>query len=160
MNRKPEEHGTVTGYNQHNNRGDTGDDVCLPCRQALSEYNRLRRTDGLVTSRSRRTKYIFQGDNWTDDAACKGLDADMFYIEQGDAVGARRAKAVCATCPVIDDCLEYALHPRPSVDGQPIYEMGIWAGTNNLDRRRIRQERERALTESISAHPSRGRGAA
>ena len=159
MNRKPEEHGTVTGYNQHNNRGDTGDDVCLPCRRALSEYNRQRRGTEESTG-SRRTPYIAQREDWMIDGACRGLNPSMFIFEQGDGIGARRAKAICATCPVIDDCLEYALHPRPSVDGQPIYEMGIWAGTSYLDRRRIRQERERALVESISAHPSRGRGAA
>ena len=100
--------------------------------------------------------------DWRARAACRGMDPGLFIpAKDGHAAGAEaRAKAVCATCPVIDDCLEYALYSRPSIDGQPIYEIGIWAGTNNVDRRRIRQERERALVESISAHPSRGRGAA
>jgi WhiB family redox-sensing transcriptional regulator len=159
MNRKPEQHGTVTGYNQHVHRGDTGDDVCLPCRQALSEYNRQRRSNEAVTG-TRRVTYIAQREDWVADAACRGMNPSLFIPEQGDAVGARRAKAVCATCPVSDDCLEFALRKHGNVDGGLSFIEGIYGGTNSLDRRVIRQERERALVESISAHPSRGRGAA
>ena len=159
MNRKPEEHGTVTGYNQHNNRGDTGDDVCLPCRQALSEYNRQRRgNEGLAGSR--RTPYIAKREDCMIDAACRGLNPSLFIPEQGDAVGARRAKAVCATCPVIDDCLEFAMRKHGNVDGGLSFIDGIYGGTNYLDRRQLRQERERAVAESMSRHPSRGQGAA
>jgi len=159
MNRQPEEHGTIRGYNQHNNRGDTGDDVCLPCRRALSEYSRQRRTDEAV-SRTRRTPYIAQREDWMAFAACKGLNPSLFIPEQGDTGGARNAKAVCATCPVIDDCLEFAMRKHGNVDGGLSFIDGIYGGTNYLDRRRLRQERERALVESMSRHPSRGRGAA
>jgi hypothetical protein len=47
-----------------------------------------------------------------------------------------------------------------NVDGGLSFIDGIYGGTNSLDRRVIRAERERALTESMSQHPSRGRGAA
>ena len=159
MNRKPEEHGTVTGYNQHNNRGDTGDDVCLPCRQALSEYNRQRRGNEELTG-TRRTQYIAQREDWMIDGACRGLNPSLFIFEQGDSIGARRAKAICATCPVIDDCLEFAMRKHSNVDGGLSFIDGVYGGTNYIDRRRLRQERERALVESISAHPSRGQGVA
>jgi WhiB family transcriptional regulator, redox-sensing transcriptional regulator len=39
----------------------------------------------------------------------------------------RRAKAICATCSVRKDCLEYALRIR-----EP---HGIWGGHNELERR-------------------------
>jgi WhiB family redox-sensing transcriptional regulator len=159
MNRKPEEHGTVTGYNQHNSRGDKGSEVCFPCRQALSEYNRQRRSNEAVTG-TRRVTYIAQREDWVADAACRGMNPSLFIPKQGDAVSARKAKAVCANCPVSDDCLEFAMRKHGNVDGGLSFIDGIYGSTNYLDRRRLRQERERALVESISAHPSRGRGAA
>jgi hypothetical protein len=47
-----------------------------------------------------------------------------------------------------------------NVDGGLSFIDGIYGGTTFLDRRAIRAERERALVESMSQHPSRGRGAA
>jgi WhiB family redox-sensing transcriptional regulator len=41
----------------------------------------------------------------------------------------RRAKAICATCSVRRDCLDYALRIR-----EP---HGIWGGHNELERRAI-----------------------
>jgi WhiB family redox-sensing transcriptional regulator len=41
----------------------------------------------------------------------------------------RRAKAICATCSVRKDCLEYALRIR-----EP---HGIWGGLNELERRAL-----------------------
>ena len=159
MNSKPEEHGTIRGYNQHLHRGDTGDDVCPPCRQALSEYNALRRTKDIVTG-TRRVTYIFQREDWVADAACRGMNPSLFIPVQGDHIGVRKARAVCASCPVMYDCLEFALRKHGNVDGGLSYIEGIYGGTSFLDRRNIRQERERALVESMSQHPSRGRGAA
>ncbi len=45
--------------------------------------------------------------NWMDDAACLGLPTNMFYPEEPG--GTAQAKAVCRTCPVIADCLTWAL---------------------------------------------------
>ena len=159
MSRKPEEHGTIRGYNQHLHRGDTGDDVCPPCRSALSEYNRQRRSNGAVAG-TRRVTYIAQREDWVADAACRGMNPSLFIPVQGDHGGVRKAKAVCATCPVSEDCLEFAMRKHGNVDGGLSFIEGIYGGTSFLDRRNIRAERERALVESMSQHPSRGRGAA
>jgi len=157
MKRKPEEHGTIRGYNQHLHQGDTGDEVCLLCRQALSAYNALRRSNGAATH---RVTYIAQREDWVADAACRGLNPSLFIPEQGDGVGGRKARAICASCPVMYDCLEFAMRKHGNVDGGLSYIDGIYGGTNSLDRRAIRAERERALVESMSRHPSRGRAAA
>ena len=159
MNRKSEEHGTVTGYNQHLHRGDMGDDVCPSCRQALSEYNRQRRSNK-ADAGTRRVTYIAQREDWVADANCRGMDPSLFIPEQGDAVGGRKARAICASCPVMYDCLEFAMRKHGNVDGGLSFIEGIYGGTNSLDRRAIRAERERALVESMSRHPSRGQGAA
>lgn len=69
---------------------------------------------------------------WKQHAACTGLDPDLFYPPPG-AIGraqADAARTVCAGCPVRLNCLAYAL-----ANGE---ELGIWGGTTERDRRRIR----------------------
>jgi len=44
----------------------------------------------------------------------------------------RRAKAICASCPVLELCLDYALRIR-----EP---HGIWGGLNELERRNRLEE--------------------
>jgi len=73
---------------------------------------------------------------WMDDGACVGADPDLFFPRRGDNDAVTAAKAVCATCPVTSECLEYALA------GQ--VKHGIWGGTSERERRRIRSLRWRA----------------
>lgn len=54
-------------------------------------------------------------------AACRSDDGglvDLFFSEQLDDIS--RAKSICATCPVIEPCLEGALQRR-----EP---WGVWGG--------------------------------
>jgi hypothetical protein len=55
---------------------------------------------------------------WMFGAACRGVTETMFP-ERGENRVARRAKKICAGCPVAAECLEYALELRPSA--------GVWA---------------------------------
>jgi WhiB family redox-sensing transcriptional regulator len=73
--------------------------------------------------------------SWRDQAACRGLDPDIFYpVSDEDA---DMAKAVCATCPVREACLEHALVNRE--------RDGIWGGATERERRRmVRQRRKSA----------------
>lgn len=73
--------------------------------------------------------------DWQDDAACKGMDADLFFPEVGENA-TDTAKAVCRTCPVCAECLEYALTERIT--------HGVWGGLSEKQRRKIRGERVRA----------------
>jgi WhiB family redox-sensing transcriptional regulator len=68
---------------------------------------------------------------WQTFAACTGVDPALFFPERGAAT--REAKAVCATCPVREECLEYALE-----HGE---KFGIWGGKSERERRQIRRER-------------------
>jgi WhiB family redox-sensing transcriptional regulator len=45
--------------------------------------------------------------NWMAEAACLGSDADFFPTTNGRS--AQPAKALCARCPVREDCLDYAI---------------------------------------------------
>jgi WhiB family redox-sensing transcriptional regulator len=70
---------------------------------------------------------------WQEKAACKGPQSAVFfppsYVERKDQKEAReqRAKAICASCPVRQPCLDYALDIR-----EP---HGIWGGLNELERK-------------------------
>lgn len=68
---------------------------------------------------------------WMADGACNSTDLSLFFPERGDSVTA--AKAICAACTVRDTCREYALDHG--------IKHGIWGGTSERDRRRIRRQR-------------------
>lgn len=57
--------------------------------------------------------------HWTDNAACKGMTEVMFPV-RGDWKGVLRAKAICASCSVIDQCMDF-------VSRNP-EKYGVWAG--------------------------------
>ena len=65
-----------------------------------------------------------------DNAACRGIDPELFYAEGGAAVA--RAKTVCAQCPLRMKCLEWAIARE---------EFGVWGGTTARERAAIRRER-------------------
>lgn len=70
---------------------------------------------------------------WTAHAACRGMGTEIFYPTQGEPIAA--AVAICQTCSVRSDCLEYAL------DNVELF--GIW-GAQPERRRRILRRRRRA----------------
>ncbi|HEX6597167.1 MAG TPA: WhiB family transcriptional regulator [Acidimicrobiales bacterium] len=71
---------------------------------------------------------------WRQEAACRGLETDIFFpLTEEEAA---EAKAVCATCPVRDLCLEYALITRQ--------DDGVWGGLTETERRRVRRRRREA----------------
>jgi hypothetical protein len=74
---------------------------------------------------------------WMADGLCvtRDLPVEVFFPTRGQDVD--MAKQVCAPCPVRVECLEYAL------DGGEAF--GIWGGTSERERRRIR--RRRGLTD-------------
>lgn len=77
-------------------------------------------------------------ERWQDWAACKGMNPDVFYPPDG--VGEAFAKKFCRSCPVREQCLEYALVRRE--------KDGIWGGMTTKERDRLaRQLRAQALRE-------------
>ena len=70
--------------------------------------------------------------SWTEEANCKGADADLFFPERGAST--RKAKAICMACTVQDECLEYAV--------QNSEKFGIWGGLSERERRRVKRQRE------------------
>ena len=78
---------------------------------------------------------VLRVDEWQAKAACRGPHTAVFFppshFERKDEKEAReaRAKAVCRTCPVRIECLDYALRIR-----EPY---GIWGGLTEVERREV-----------------------
>jgi WhiB family transcriptional regulator, redox-sensing transcriptional regulator len=69
---------------------------------------------------------------WREDAACGDPASHADFFPEPDDVGAvSRAKSLCASCPVSDDCLSFAIETRQ--------DLGIWGGTTPPERKRIRR---------------------
>jgi len=71
---------------------------------------------------------------WRDLASCKEADPELFFPagESGPAIDQiRKAKEICASCPVIEECLDYAIET-----GQVA---GIWGGLTEEERRPVRR---------------------
>lgn len=73
--------------------------------------------------------------NWRTLAACRGLDPDLFFAERGDTLTVRNARAVCATCPVAAECLEFAI-----ANGET---EGMWGGLCGNELRAEKRRRAR-----------------
>jgi WhiB family redox-sensing transcriptional regulator len=69
--------------------------------------------------------------DWRRDAACAHEDPDLFFPVATTGAALRdqqaRAKAVCRRCPVIRQCLSWALRAAPA--------QGVWGGTCEEERR-------------------------
>lgn len=71
-------------------------------------------------------------DVWRLHAACKdwpGASMDLFFPDDGHRETTQAARRICAACPVVADCLDYALvnHVRD----------GIWGGASERQRRSL-----------------------
>ena len=71
---------------------------------------------------------------WQTLAACIGKPEFFFDDMKRTQVG--KAKKLCSTCPVIDECLEYAITEK--------IDHGVWGGCSERERRRIAKRRRTA----------------
>lgn len=76
---------------------------------------------------------------WSRHARCRGSNTNTFYPHPSDNATAVVARAICASCPVADACLDYALGI-----GEP---HGIWGGTSERQRRKLRRARAKEQSE-------------
>jgi WhiB family redox-sensing transcriptional regulator len=76
-------------------------------------------------------KPIYSAWEWQEQGACAGLPSEIFFhpeFERGSAKAQReaKAKAICATCPVLAQCRAQALAAE-----EPY---GVWGGLSEEDR--------------------------
>ena len=72
-----------------------------------------------------------------DDSACKDADTSVFFPVSDTFAG--EAKAICATCPVAEQCLEYAISSHQSD--------GVWGGLTAQERHRLVRRRQKIARE-------------
>jgi WhiB family redox-sensing transcriptional regulator len=76
---------------------------------------------------------------WYNLAACRDAPTALFFPTNTDQSHAAAAKRICATCPVMAECLDDALSSQMG--------FGVWGGTTAEERRRL-LGRHRAMTTS------------
>ena len=99
----------------------------------------------LTTMASMTTPTTWNDGEWRDQAACANFDTNLFFPEPdaSDALAQiSQAKAVCAACPVRDNCLEFAIRTR-QLDG-------VWGGCTPEERRSIRRRRQAAARKAAA----------
>ncbi len=80
------------------------------------------------------------GGAWRSAAACADLGPALFYDPLPSSI--RAAKAVCARCPVANDCAGHAI-----ANSEPF---GIWGGQTETERGEASAQRARGPTPVIS----------
>ena len=72
-----------------------------------------------------------QEHEWMAHGLCTSIPPSTFFPSDGS--GVEVARKICATCPVQQECLEYALQHR--------IDHGVWGGCSERERRRILKRR-------------------
>lgn len=78
--------------------------------------------------------YYEEDPSWRQGAVCVQVDPELWFPDRGGT--AVQAKALCRTCPVRQECLEYALKAKVT--------FGIWGGYGYRDRLKIIEARSTA----------------
>jgi WhiB family redox-sensing transcriptional regulator len=98
----------------------------------MAEQQRIARARQPRSKVNRLEEMIGRPEAWKAQAACRGKDPELFFPTQGDH--APEAKALCASCPVQAECLNYALVAAE--------DFGIWGGIGEHARRNLTPERQ------------------
>jgi WhiB family transcriptional regulator, redox-sensing transcriptional regulator len=80
---------------------------------------------------------------WTALAKCRGTEDAMF----GDTFDQKRARLLCAGCPVRSECLAEALDNR--------IEWGVWGGMTERERRSLLRQRADISSWKLVLSPAR-----
>ena len=91
----------------------------------------------------------WNAEEWRELGSCRTLDTALFFPigQTGEAeLAIARAKEVCETCPVSQECLEFAITTNQ--------EYGVWGGHSEEERRVVRRQwraRQRAAQKATCA---------
>ncbi len=78
------------------------------------------------------TTVAVTGTGWRQDAACRGLDTELFFPVDDRAVSVEPPRRVCRGCPVRAACLADVLATE-----DPARRFGITGGTTPAERRTL-----------------------
>ena len=74
--------------------------------------------------------------DWLEDAACKGMDTNLFFPDKPSIKDRKRIAEICDACPVQSQCRDYGEHER----------YGFWGGVGTRTRIRERNTDEMPST--------------
>jgi WhiB family redox-sensing transcriptional regulator len=80
-------------------------------------------TDELATTKGSNNRPA-----WMDRAQCRDEDRALFFPSVGSS--STKARVVCSTCPVRQECLDFALADNELT--------GVWGGTTTQERKKLR----------------------
>lgn len=84
--------------------------------------------------------------SWRDKAECRKYDPEIFFPERRGKIDNRdeqviKAKAICAQCEVMAECLEYAIEKDE--------KFGIWGGLTEDERAAVKRKRNAELRRRL-----------
>ena len=85
-----------------------------------------------------------ESDLWKDQANCKNVDTNVFFPnDMGQIKPEKMTEALhyCFSCPVKEQCLEYAINSN--------IQVGIWGGMSTRARRQIAIERRKEIRNHV-----------
>lgn len=92
-------------------------------------------SETLVEGTNNFKEVLREDPKWMNRGACYGTSVNNFFIERGDSGEYREVIAnFCNVCVVKTSCLNYAIDN---------YVSGIWGGTTDRGRQRIRREQRK-----------------
>lgn len=68
---------------------------------------------------------------YTEEAICRGLGHELFFLDQDNGEITNAIKLVCKSCPLKIKCQNYAIQNHVH---------GIWGGTTLVERREFRRD--------------------
>lgn len=85
---------------------------------------------------------LYKNYEWQERAKCRGTDSELFFLPYKARNAEKRnriieAKKVCSGCPVIGECLTYALDTQQ--------EFGVWGGMSEDERKVILRRKKVTL---------------
>lgn len=72
--------------------------------------------------------------SWMKNALCPNYDPDLWHPPYDAPSSTAYPKSICRRCPVMGECLDWALNHG---------ENGVWGGTSEADRRALKRRKSR-----------------
>jgi WhiB family redox-sensing transcriptional regulator len=110
-------------------------------------HGRTPRTETPISYRVPKPDVPDPNPGWQKRGACGGEDPELFFPISTVGLGAQRqievAKDVCRRCPVVDDCLNWALEANE--------QAGIWGGMSEGERSSLKRRVARQASKQVAA---------
>ncbi|WP_244960123.1 WhiB family transcriptional regulator [Actinomyces faecalis] len=71
--------------------------------------------------------------SWQEQALCAQIDMDLWFPSSMGGGSSDAAVSVCCRCPVVDECLSYAME----CEARDRRRFGVWGGLTPDERERL-----------------------